>query len=132
MLIASFIFSVPVIGNGIIEEIELSPNLAEKLGFKIIIGTEGTSTMVEVVGPSNLNKGCLPARSGSFVLDEAGKEVAVYITELTGKAEPPKTVGYIINGNPLTLGLFIDYFCPKNRALESRRYTVTSVEAWNS
>ncbi|WP_406829129.1 hypothetical protein [Microbulbifer sp. ARAS458-1] len=132
IFLASFIFSIPVIAAGVIEEVELSPDLAEKLGFEIVVSSEGSSTMVEVEGPKNLNDGCLPARSGNLLLDEVGNEVAVYITELPKITESPKALGYIVRGNALTLGLFIDYSCPKNRALESRRYIVTSIQAWNS
>ncbi|BBM02956.1 hypothetical protein [Microbulbifer sp. GL-2] len=132
LLILNMLLVVPAYGSGGPEEVELSPDSALKLGFKVKIAPEGSATMVEIIGPPAINNGCLPARSGSFILDKSGKEISVYITELPRRAESPKTVGYLVSKNSTSMGVFIDYFCPGERIYESKRYTITSIEAWNS
>ncbi|WP_250460904.1 hypothetical protein [Microbulbifer litoralis] len=130
LLIIYMAFAASAFGSGGPEEVELSPDLASRLGFKIEISPEHNGTVVEVVGPPELNNGCLPARSGSFLLDKAGNEISAYITELSRRSESPKTVGYLSSRSSNIMGIFIDYFCSKERIYDSKRYTITSINGW--
>ncbi|WP_288132217.1 hypothetical protein [Microbulbifer sp.] len=131
-LIFFLFLSFSSIASPPIEEVEVTSSLAKKLGFKVKVQPEGNAVVVEVSGPSEIKSGCLPSRSGNFVLGKNGEEVAVYIAELPRTSESPKAIGYIVSGSPNSMGVFIDYFCPKKRAHESKRYVISSVRAWGS
>ncbi|WP_444909605.1 hypothetical protein [Microbulbifer sp. TRSA005] len=65
-------------------------------------------------------------------MDKTGKEVSVYITQLRKRAESPEMIGYLVKESSYSMAVFIDYFCPAERIYESKRYTITSIEAWHS
>lgn len=123
--------AIPVLASGPIPVVELTPALAKELGFEISIEPEGEFTMVKLVGPIELNNGCLPSSTGNYVLGPEGKEVVGYRTWLGEVvAERPKLVAYIANDSPNTLGVYIDYFCPEGRTGERRRYHIRSIRKW--
>jgi hypothetical protein len=50
-------------------------------------------------------------------------------TPLNKNIGKPEVTGYF-TGSANTMAVFIDYFCPEGRALESVRYTVPSIKQW--
>ena len=122
-LFASLLLSISAWGEmGMLEQ-ELDPETAEELGFEVSVTKENDDVMIVfLLGPSEVN-GCLPGRSGSFLLGPNGEELMGYLTELPDAAGAPKSFGYSTNLRN-QLSVFIDYFCPEGRALESRRYVV--------
>nr|WP_138976377.1 hypothetical protein [Microbulbifer agarilyticus] len=128
------LFFLPLISSASppIQVVELTPKLAEQLGFQVKIEEEELSTLITFSGPESLSSGCVAARSGSFVLSEGDKTPYGHISELPKMSEPPQLLSFISNSSKNTLYVFIDYFCPKDRALDSRRYAVPSVRDWDS
>lgn len=107
--------------------VDLTPELAENLGFNISVTQEGATTKVKMKGPSNSPSGCPASRSGSFLLDAKKEDLFIYITELAHIT--PESVGYYTNPEH-TMGVFIDYLCSGEQVSKSIRYTVPSTSDW--
>jgi hypothetical protein len=124
-----FLVSVATHATPGISEQVLSAELAEDLGFTVAAEKEGPAISITLSGPLEVKNGCYPGRSGSYLIGPDGEELMAHITELNKGFGKPKAFGYVI-GTINNMGVFIDYFCPKGRELESTRYTVPSIKQW--
>lgn len=129
LLIVLALISPSLTASGGPKEVTLSPELAEKLGFTIIVKPESGTTMIELKGPNKSHSGCAAKRSGSYLLGEQGQELFVYITELPQTDTKPQALGYYSNKGH-TMGVFIDYLCSGTQTLKSIRYSVPSISNW--
>tara|TARA_R110001592_G_scaffold362167_1_gene675205 strand:+ start:144 stop:563 length:420 start_codon:yes stop_codon:yes gene_type:complete len=129
LLIVLALVSPALMASGTLKEVSLSPELAEKLGFTIIVKPESAVTMIELIGPNESPSGCAAKRSGSYLLGKEGEELFVYITELPQTDVKPQALGYYSNKEH-TMGVFIDYLCSGTQTLKSIRYAVPSISNW--
>jgi hypothetical protein len=112
-----------------ISEQELSQKLAAELGFSVVAEAEGDAISIKFIGPEQVKNGCFPGRSGSYLLDPKGEELILQTTLLNKNIGKPEVLGYSAD-RANTMGVFIDYFCSKERLLESTRYSVPSTKEW--
>ena len=129
LLIVLALVSPALMAGGVLKQVSLSPELAEILGFTIIVKPESGTTMIELKGPNESPSGCAAKRSGSYFLGQEGQELFVYITELPQTDTKPQALGYYSNKDH-TMGVFIDYLCSGALALKSIRYSVPSISNW--
>ena len=110
-----------------IERLELTAESEKELGFKVTIENLPEGITASLSGPQSIGDACLPRRSGSYLFDKDGKEMAVYIANLSySVGEEPFAFGHYW-GKQNKMSVFIDYICPPERVNESKRYIVSSV-----
>ena len=109
-----------------ISEHEITPENVREFGFSVNIEVTQDATSISMVGPKSIDGNCLPARSGSALLDKSGAELMVYQTNLEAAHSDPVSMGYFTRMNT-TMSVWLDYFCPPGQELKSRRFVVPSV-----
>ncbi|MEJ8569284.1 hypothetical protein [Elongatibacter sediminis] len=125
IVIALFLSGL-VYASGPITVERLNPDNAKSLGFSVTFEISSEATQVSIVGPRVVNENCYPRRSGNYLPDGNGNELTFYMAQISNGPESPIGSGYY-PGNENTMAVFIDYICPPDKILESRRYSVESV-----
>ena len=128
-ILAALLASINAKATPGISEQVLDSKLATELGFTVSISSEGETTSVTLGGPVVVKNGCYPGGSGTYLTDPNDDELMVHIAVLNKDIGEHKAFGYVV-GTSNNMGVFIDYFCPKGRELESTRYSVPSIRQW--
>ena len=116
-----------VVASPPIERFELTPESEKELGFNVKIENLPEGITASLSGPQSIGHACLPRRSGSYLFDKGGKEISVYIANLSySVGEGPFAFGHYWDKQN-KMSIFIDYICPPERVNESRRYIISSV-----
>jgi len=112
--------------SGSLEIMWITPENAEELGFELEIYREGDATEAAFTGPLSLNDGCVPKQSGAALTDASDRTLALHMAYFEpGNTRPTALAAYTNSGH--TMSVWIDYFCPSGRELESRRYAIESI-----
>lgn len=110
----------------VITEQEITYENARDYGFAVTIEVTSEATSIQLVGPKSFNGDCVPARSGSALTSETNEELMVYQTNLEPGDSEPLAYGYFTQKNT-SMSVWLDYFCPPGREVESRRFIIPSV-----
>lgn len=110
-----------------IQSIRLDKESAKKLGFDLELTSEKQGKYVSLSGPEVSNEGCKPSKTGSFTIDDEGKDISGFIADVSG-VKKPHVFGYVDSNSENSAVIFIDYLCTGMRKDESRRYEVSTTQ----
>ena len=124
LVFAGVVLSFRIVASSPIESVVLNTDNAKKLGFELEVSYEKTGKYVSLKGPSEQNKGCVPAKAGSFIINAHERDISGTVVDVRG-VEKPIAFGYVDAESQNNVIEFIDYICPGSRVGESRRYEVS-------
>ena len=105
---------------------KITPENANVFGVDISSTKDGQVTLVKMVGPIESKEGCPPRRAGSFLLDNEGDVLNMFIVELNNDSSNPQVIGYYTTESQ-SMGVFIDYICTNGNSNQSLRYEIESI-----
>jgi len=112
--------------TGVPKIVHLEPTNLDRLGFTFESHPEDKGFIATLTGPELGPNGCSAAGSGAALFNSEGQELMAVTSYFHSPTRGPRSVAYAKSDSD-KLSIWIDYFCEKERVLDSSRYYIDSV-----